>query len=397
MRNRPATARILVASDNSDDAQQIARQLTKTFKSVRVSTDGNRAVQDFDETKPDVLVLAFDTLDKAQRYYLGLYRHGGEALQQPHRTVILCDRDEVQSVYELCREEYFDDYVLYWPHSHDGSRLAMSVWNAARDTQQQQASQAPDTGALLVHARRIETLGQMLESQIAEGECHATAASDSLAQAKCAVESAIDRFAERLTHEDAASWVQVNDERALAREAEDVKQRQTAQITETQQKTASALGEWSRSLRRQVGDSMSGLRSLSLQVQSIRPRVMIVDDDRFIRQLITTLLAEGGYEFSVAADATAALHQLRRTRPDAMLIDIGLPDLDGVSLMKKLRATAQFASTPIVAMTADARRETILRSLEAGASSFVVKPFTAIALKDHLDKVLEAAALRPTS
>lgn len=44
-----------------------------------------------------------------------------------HRTVILGSKDEVSAVFELCKKEYFDDYVLYWPHTHDGSRLALSI------------------------------------------------------------------------------------------------------------------------------------------------------------------------------------------------------------------------------------------------------------------------------
>ncbi len=70
-------------------------------------------------------MLAFERLDKAQCYGLGLCRY-------PHRTVILCSKDEVHAVFELCKQAQFDDYVLYWPHSQDGSRLAMSVWNAGR-------------------------------------------------------------------------------------------------------------------------------------------------------------------------------------------------------------------------------------------------------------------------
>ncbi|MDP3223015.1 MAG: response regulator [Rubrivivax sp.] len=70
-----------------------------------------------------VLVLAFDSLDKAQGYYLGLYRLGRVLQQHAHRTVILCNRDEVQAVFDLCKKACFDDYVLYWPHSHDGPRL----------------------------------------------------------------------------------------------------------------------------------------------------------------------------------------------------------------------------------------------------------------------------------
>lgn len=76
MKLLPRTARILLATDNVDDAQQILRQLKSDFEHVRSSTNPALTVHDFEDYRPDVLVLAFDSLDKAQRYYLGLYRLG---------------------------------------------------------------------------------------------------------------------------------------------------------------------------------------------------------------------------------------------------------------------------------------------------------------------------------
>ncbi|MEO7010215.1 MAG: hypothetical protein ABI156_13785, partial [Caldimonas sp.] len=97
MKTCPASARILVASDNVEDARQIARHLADVFEDVRTSTDADKAVADFAACKPDVLLLAFDGLEKSERYYLGLYRLSTGAIQGTHRTVVLCGKDEVQA------------------------------------------------------------------------------------------------------------------------------------------------------------------------------------------------------------------------------------------------------------------------------------------------------------
>lgn len=386
MKSRTSGARILVATDNGDDARQIARQLGAVFEHVRTSTDADRTAQDFEDVRPAVLVLAFDNLEKAQRYYLGLYRHGGLIHEQPHRTVILCGKDETREVFGLCQQAYFDDYVLYWPQSFDGCRLAMSVWNACRDVVAQ-PQQAPSARPLLAHARRIDGLEQMLDAKVKEGEQHAAAVQDLLTQADRDVDGAIDQFTRRLLHQDAASPVAVQDSAALTQEVERLKQ-QAGQLSRSRRGGAQALDAWTRDLRSQLEPAISGLRALATEIRSIRPLVMIVDDDRYIRELIATMLKEGGYEFAGATDATQALTLLRRMQPDVFLVDIGLPGMDGVALMKRLRATPSLASIPIVAMTADSRRETLLRSVEAGASAFVVKPFNLASLKERLDKVL---------
>ena len=74
MKAMRVNASVLVASDNADDAQQVVRQLASEFDNVRASADPDKAVADFEAFDPDVLVLAFDTLEKAQHYQLGLYR-----------------------------------------------------------------------------------------------------------------------------------------------------------------------------------------------------------------------------------------------------------------------------------------------------------------------------------
>jgi hypothetical protein len=88
------TAKVLVPSDNADDARQVQRQLKVDFSQVQLSVDADLSLEDSEQHGPDVLVLAFDSLDKAQRHYLGLYRLGGPLQQHPHRTVILCSTEE---------------------------------------------------------------------------------------------------------------------------------------------------------------------------------------------------------------------------------------------------------------------------------------------------------------
>src|SRR5215217_969083 len=86
----PSTARVLVASDNQDDAAQVAGLLKSGFGHVSESTDPEREVEDFEVFEPHVLVLAFETIEKAQSYALGLYRFSRKVSAHAHRTVVLC-------------------------------------------------------------------------------------------------------------------------------------------------------------------------------------------------------------------------------------------------------------------------------------------------------------------
>jgi CheY-like chemotaxis protein len=310
MKSAAARARILVASDNADDARQVARQLADVFEDVRLSTDPDKAVGEFAACKPEVLVLAFDRLEKAERYYLGLYRHG-VGVQDAHRTVLLCGKDEVQAAFDLCRKDYFDDYVLYWPQSYDGRRLAMSIWNACR---QEAASDArPGHAELLLHGKHLAEL----ERVVAEAD-----AGDS------------------------------------------------------------------GGLRERLQPVLADTRPLGVAVRALKPMVLVVDDDEFAQQLVRRSLDPLRWRVAFASDGPTALAHLRREGADLILMDVRLPGLDGVMLARQLKASAATAGIPIVMMTGDSRRETLVESMKAGAAGFVVKPVTRATLESKLDKIL---------
>lgn len=126
-------ARILVAADVASDAALVKELLQDEFEHINLSTDPKMAVADFDFVRPAVLILAFNTLEKAESYYLGLYRLSTMVQSVAHRTLILCNKEELRRVYELCRKEYFDDYILFWPMTNDVQRLPMAVSHALRD------------------------------------------------------------------------------------------------------------------------------------------------------------------------------------------------------------------------------------------------------------------------
>lgn len=115
------------------------------------------------------------------------------------------------------------------------------------------------------------------------------------------------------------------------------------------------------------------------------PKVMIVDDDRTTVKLLETLLQMDGFDVVLVARGRDVLNAARRERPDILLIDHHLVDIDGVEVVRALRADPQFARTPIVMASGmnvadEARR--------AGANLFLFKPLEAGTLADTLKSLL---------
>ena len=105
----------------------------------------------------------------------------------------------------------------------------------------------------------------------------------------------------------------------------------------------------------------------------MQPRVMLVEDDETIGRSLARALESQGYDVTWAPDGAAARVALMRTAPDLVLLDLGLPDVDGVDLCRELSASAP--TLPIVMLTARHEEADIVVSLDAGAVDYITKPF----------------------
>lgn len=101
--------------------------------------------------------------------------------------------------------------------------------------------------------------------------------------------------------------------------------------------------------------------------------VLIVEDESAIRILISTALETNGYNFEMATNGSMALSLLVKHQFDIILLDLGLPDLDGIDIIKKLRT---FSFTPIIVISARSNDDDKIRALDMGADDYLTKPFS---------------------
>jgi two-component system NtrC family response regulator/two-component system response regulator HydG len=121
-------------------------------------------------------------------------------------------------------------------------------------------------------------------------------------------------------------------------------------------------------------------------------RILVVDDEQNARDGLTTILREEGYEVAEAADGEAGFEKLTSFNPDAVLCDIKMPKLDGLSLLKKVRADG--FDTVFVMVTAFGSIETAVEAMRLGAQDYITKPVDVSAVLVKLEKVLETRQLR---
>ncbi|HEY0886308.1 MAG TPA: chemotaxis response regulator CheY [Ramlibacter sp.] len=122
-------------------------------------------------------------------------------------------------------------------------------------------------------------------------------------------------------------------------------------------------------------------------------RILVVDDFPTMRRIVRNLLKELGFDnIDEAEDGAAALAKLRGGNFAFVISDWNMPNLDGLSMLQAIRADAALASLPVLMVTAEAKKENIVAAAQAGASGYVVKPFTAATLEEKLTKIFEKLA-----
>ncbi|WP_233803954.1 chemotaxis response regulator CheY [Paraburkholderia sp. HP33-1] len=122
-------------------------------------------------------------------------------------------------------------------------------------------------------------------------------------------------------------------------------------------------------------------------------KILVVDDFPTMRRIVRNLLKELGYSnVDEAEDGMAGLARLRSGSYEFVISDWNMPNLDGLAMLKEIRADASLAHLPVLMVTAESKKENIIAAAQAGASGYVVKPFTAATLDEKLNKILEKMA-----
>lgn len=122
---------------------------------------------------------------------------------------------------------------------------------------------------------------------------------------------------------------------------------------------------------------------------------LVVDDFSTMRRIVTGLLKELEFtKMAEAEDGSAAMKVLEAGAAPItfVLTDWNMPVMDGLALLKKIRATPSLAHLPVLMITAEAKKENIVEAAQAGADGYIVKPFNAATLKEKIEKILSRRA-----
>lgn len=124
-------------------------------------------------------------------------------------------------------------------------------------------------------------------------------------------------------------------------------------------------------------------------------KILVVDDFSTMRRIVRNLLVELGFSnplIQEADDGESAIAMLRSLPFDLVVTDWNMPNMTGIDLLRAIRAEEPLKSLPVLMVTAENNRDQIIAAAQAGVNGYIVKPFTAITLKEKLAKIFERIA-----
>src|SRR6201995_4767241 len=138
----------------------------------------------------------------------------------------------------------------------------------------------------------------------------------------------------------------------------------------------------------------------SVTMAVVKPRVLVVDDDSALAEMLGIVLRTDGFDPAFVSDGSRALQAFRETKPEVVLLDLMLPGLSGIDVCRSIRAES---GTPIIMLTAKSDTVDVVLGLESGAGDYVVKPFKPkelvarmrARLRHHEDGVSESLTIGP--
>jgi len=119
-------------------------------------------------------------------------------------------------------------------------------------------------------------------------------------------------------------------------------------------------------------------------------KILIVDDFSTMRRIVKNLLNDLGYTHTTEADdGKTAWPLLQAGEFDFVVTDWNMPGMTGIDLLKNIRADVRLSKLPVLMVTAEAQRDQIIEAAKSGVNGYIIKPFTAVTLKEKIDKIFQ--------
>jgi CheY-like chemotaxis protein len=398
----PKVVTVVDSEEDTLGATSILASHIDEYRTIPFNDDTTKYLQ---QTEPLVLLLALGDVEKSVEYYKFLVDDA--QLCHIHYSVILCNNKESSLAFRCCMKGLFDNYFVFQP-LYEKLRLLMVVQNGLVTTQSEIRIN-DQTGDL------IEKIDEELFDIIEAGSQCKKKVLDKIANktkefSQLTEESVLNVPDNASPQELMSSITKDHISPLLAHLEDDIRTSldnmlaqllsQKMEIKEsTIQKPAKRKGLITHiasvKKRAQKEDekttatiSTTESKELDTPEYTDTSRILVVEDNSLYREMISSVLSKENYEVEEAEDGLCALKKIQDEHYDLILMDLFMPNLDGLNATKKIRSLSGGRDIPVIALTGNKNKEVVKKWAHYGLKGYIVKPSTKIEILSAVKKVL---------
>lgn len=365
--------KILVIADQLETYNKIVEPLDWLENSLVWSDGSGKGIKDFDQYRPQIVLLARDPLALSQAFYVKLFRSSEKVHSTPHRSVLLCAADDASRAARLCKQAKYYDYLPFEPH-YDHFRLGIILEHALEELSLEDKNDS-EKAILSQTSEVITNFDAAIKEVLADKSTLKRGAEKSFAWLSSQIHEAMRAFSQELSHSEYSELVKVLDVKRLENKFEEFSAAQLEEkVGNTGQQVGRALSDWVDKLETGYHRHEQAVSHLRMATESIQQRVLIVEDDEIYGDIVKTILETNGYEVELTGSVVQGLTRMVCQPPSLVLLDYELPDMTGQEFLRKARELDSLKNIPVIMLTSHSGRDIVEKTIQSGADDFIVKP-----------------------
>ncbi len=182
--------------------------------------------------------------------------------------------------------------------------------------------------------------------------------------------------------------MEAKDGKSLQQEINQLQQKEIHGHFQSTAESITPLKAWSQEFKQKCAPHLESARILKTMAERVPATILVVDDDELMQKSFKTVLAAENYKLMFASSGIEALNLLRKRRPDLILMDVMMPDMDGIETIRRIKSVEQLFTIPIIMVTGNSEKNVVTECLRVGAADFVVKPLKREIILDKIHKFL---------
>ncbi|RTR40887.1 response regulator [Shewanella canadensis] len=389
--------KVIMIYENEEDvlgAASIIADQVEEYRTILVNVEIGDKVKNL---KPSVILFALTTVQKSIELYTKLI--SDKFLDYPHYSILLCKNRESATAFRCCIKDIFDNYFVYQP-LYEKFRLKMIVHSGLL------ISQATSHYAGL-HEEQLENIGQELVSLIDKSSECKQSLLGSIAICKKSLKEPQNLVVDKELDTNLSSKKLMENinkthvEPLLAELEDNIKSSLDSMIQQLLSKQVgievleAKLADLSRVLppdRQTVSEALSESSMLTSKIEHVEiqkpKKILVVEDNQIYRDMLVRVLAKENFLVDEAEDGLNALQKIRSNQYALVLMDLFMPNLDGINTTIQIKSVSGGKELPIIALTGNKNKELIKTWAEQGLKGYILKPSTRNEILEAVNKVI---------